>query len=272
MADETVVTGTGPASPDTAKAATQTDTVNHTGEVSPDVKATETGEPKTTEQLEKKADPQKSELAYLKRKLARQEREREALLERLITAQQPRTEQREAEPKISDFDEIGKFLDARDQWKSRQTETRTTKAEGPPQAYIQAVNEARSDLMTAGTEKYENFEDLVSSDDNKITVPMRDAIFDIENLDTQVDVTWFLANNPKEQIRISRLSPARQIKEIDRLESKLKSQPTKKVSAAPAPIEPVGGKETRADPLESAKSDAEWIRAREAELKKRRRG
>jgi len=267
MADENALTDTVPVSTDTTPVVPAAEAAPPSGESKPDAE-------KAQEQPSEKpkVDPLKAELSYLKRKIARQERERTALLERVLTAKQEVRQpvQEQAAPKLSDFNTVEEFLEVWDKYKETKRSS-TAKESVPDQGdsrYMEAVKAARDDMFAVGSEKYEDFEDLVSSDDVKITVPMRDAIFDIDDLETQAEVAYYLAQNPKESIRISRLSPVRQAKEVDRLEQKLTAKPTpvKRASAAPAPIEPVGGAKTSTDDVKPGMKFEDFLKVRNKQL------
>jgi hypothetical protein len=119
-------------------------------------------------------------------------------------------------------------------------------------------------------EKYEDFQELIESDGLKISPVMRDAILEADN---RVEISYFLGKNPKEAARISRLTPIRQVAEIARIEDKLnaKAPPTKKPSAAPAPVEPVGGTATVTTDFSKISDTGEFIRKRQEKLYGRKR-
>jgi len=261
-----------------------------TGAVAPTVTPTETGDAVTPapsetpptptgdaapdpakEPVKKKPDPQKSELSYLKREMKRQNDRLIGLLEKQLDKPQviPKTD--DPPPKIEQFTNLDDFLNARDAWREKQREKQDTGKEKPTDQpnveYQRAVQEARDDLMAAGSEKYEDFEEAVTSDKLKITPVMRDAIFQLDESDLQIDVTWYLAQNPKEALRISKLSPMRQVAEIGKLEAKISSQPPpKKPSNAPAPITPVGGVNTGNDEIQDVEDYKSFVRKRNRQL------
>jgi hypothetical protein len=269
MADESqVVTGTPPASGDTAPAVPSGETPTTTDAKAPDAAPNPAPAPEP-----KKVDPRQrkiAEMAYEVRELKRQNDRLLGLVERGNAPAQPGQP-----PRLEEFNSIDEFLDARDNYRDGlKVQKPTREAEPNQQRFVEAVKAATEDLRSTGTEKYEDFDEVVFDDSVKITPPMRDAILELEDLDVQTEVAYYLGKNPKEALRISKLSPIRQIAAIGKLEATLtaKPQPQKRPSAAPAPIEPVGGASTVFDPLAAAKSDKEWIQAREAELRKRRKG
>lgn len=260
MTDETVVTGTVPESTDTAPAV-PTPTVE--GQV-PDAAPAET--PKTPAPR-KEVDPRQKEISKLSYQLREQNRHIDrltGLVEKTISARP--SQPADAPPKLSDFGSVEEFLDARDKY----TETKRAPAKAAPddnqKRYNEYVESSRSDLFTTGSEKYEDFEDLVGGEDIKITPLMRDSIFDIEDLSTQAEVAYYLAKNQKEAVRISKLSPVRQAKEIDRLEQRLTATPQKRASAAPAPIEPIGGTTTQSDTIRPEMKFEDFIKVRNKQL------
>lgn len=258
MTDENVVTGTVPESTDTAPAVPEMPT----GEVkAPDAAPAETPKPR------KEVDPRQKEISKLSYQLREQNRHIDrltGLVEKTISARP--SQPADAPPKLHDFGSVEEFLDARDKY----TETKRAPAKAAPddnqKRYNEYVESSRSDLFTTGSEKYEDFEDLVGSEDIKITPLMRDAIFDIEDLSTQAEVAYYLAKNQKESVRITKLSPVRQAKEIDRLEQRLTATPQKRASAAPAPIDPIGGTTTQSDTIRPEMKFEDFIKVRNKQL------
>lgn len=261
--EETVVPATVPASTDTLAVEVK-DLAPPEGE-NPEAKPAETPKPK------KEVDPRQKEISKLSYQLREQNRHIDrltGLVEKTISARSNHQEEKPA-PKLQDFGSVEEFLDARDKYTETKRQPAVKAAPDENQKrYNEYVKESRSDLFTAGSEKYGDFEELVGSEDVRITPLMRDSIFDIEDLETQAEVTYYLAKNQKEAARIAKLSPVRQAKEIDRLESRLKSTtPTKKPSNAPAPIEPLGGADTKSNKITEKDSMAEHIRKRRAGIK-----
>jgi hypothetical protein len=201
-----------------------------------------------------KVDPKKAEKSYKKREARRNRdriRELESTNERLLKAveSKPQT-QPDKPPKIEDFESMDEYLDARDSFRDSNKES--GKAENSPtnqaDGYDNYVTESRDELMEAGSDKYEDFVDVVTDKSVKMTPTMRDAIFEMDDQDLQIEAAYFLANNPKEAGRITKLSGIRQIKEIGKLEAKLSNKTTpKRPSTAPKPVSPVGGAKTSAD-------------------------
>lgn len=221
----------------------------------------------------KKPDPRQkkiAELAYQNREQQRQIDRLLGLVERTTTA--PRSQTADNPPKIEDFRTIDEFLDARDQYRDKLREQKTPNAdkgaEPQQQRYQEAVKAATDDLFSAGAEKYEDFEEVVRDDSVKITPAMRDAIFELDDLDTQTELAYYLGKNPKEALRISRLSPIRQVAAIGELKATLsaKPAPVKRPSAAPAPITPVGGGNTTTDEIAPQEDFESFLKKRNKQL------
>ena len=222
----------------------------------------------------KKPDPRQKKIA----ELAYQNRENQRQIDRLLglverTIARPQSQTADQPPKIEDFRTIDDFLDARDQYRAKQREQqRDTKpdpsADPQQQRYQEAVKAASDDLFSAGSEKYEDFEEVVRDEQVKITPAMRDAIFELDDLDMQTEVAYYLGKNPKEALRISRLSPIRQVSAIGKLEATLsaKPAPVKRPSAAPAPITPVGGGNTTTDEIAPQEEYTSFLKKRNKQL------
>jgi hypothetical protein len=72
-------------------------------------------------------------------------------------------------------------------------------------------------------------------------------------------------DNPEEADRIAEMPVSKQIKEIGRLEMKLSTSPVVKKSGAPAPISPIGGKQST-NGLSDNSSIEDWVKERNKQL------
>lgn len=220
-----------------------------------------------TEPKPKKGKSQKriAQLSYENREGKRREDRLLSLLEK----QQSSGAKAEAkEPKIEDFETIGeytkemyKYLDGQSKpAKANDSEDRAAEQE-------EITREAIDDLRATGSDKYEDFEDVVFAENVKITPVMRDAILVVDDEDLQAEIAYFLGNNPKEGARISKLSPMRQVTEIGKLWAKIASKPSpKRPSAAPKPITPVGGAKTSTDAHQTSDDYQTFVKKRNKEL------
>ena len=268
MSEEAEVTATPAASGDTAPAVTDEAKVTDTEGEQPKESdaASDPAQPKEP----KKVDPRQKKIAELSYQTREQKRQIDQLLGMVEkTISQPRQTDGPAPPKIEDFQTLDAYLEARDEYRDKAKAAKAAPAkEQQDPRYLQAVQAARDDLMSAGSEKYEDFEEVVTSDSVKITPVMRDAIFELDDQEIQAEISYYLGKNPKEALRISKLSPMRQIAEVGKLEVKLTSQPTptKRPSAAPAPIAPVGGSSTNSTTITGKESMKDFIAKREKQL------
>jgi hypothetical protein len=192
------------------------------------------------------------ELAYRRRVIEREAREvREGtrqLAERLAVLEAkdkpPKQPDQARPPKQEDYDDWQKFSDALVDYKfdqrmaemNQQTavQQRQAKAE---QAQAAAVTKAQS-LAEQGREAFEDFDEVVFETEWPQTDTMVAAILES---DLGEKVSYYLASNPKEAEKISRMSPVKQAKAIGALEGTLSAPPKKKVTKAKAPVKAAGG-------------------------------
>lgn len=230
-----------------------------------DVVAETTDEPEAeaTEVVEEKpkVDPKQRKIAKQARDNREMKRENARLMKMLETQTEnvSRMTKTDTAPKIEDFETMDEYLNARDTFKD-------SKAEKPAEQETYR-DDPREELFDHGSGRYDDFEDIVRSQDARFTVPMLEAIFEIDDLDLQTDVTYYLGNNIKEASRISRLSERRQIAEIAKLEMKVSKAPAKKrASKAPAPIKPVGGAKTTGDGFVDGESYESFLKKRNKQI------
>lgn len=151
------------------------------------------------------------------------------------------------EPDPSDYDDYGKYLDDLAAWKEKpkgDPKPKDAPKDEPKPSISEEFAEALEEVQEAFAEaskKYDNFDELIKAPDLRISEDMVIAMADTEN---PADIAHYLATNKAEAARIAELPPRTQAKEIGKLEAKLSAEPpkpTKKITNAPAPIEPVGG-------------------------------
>ncbi len=137
--------------------------------------------------------------------------------------------------------------------------------------------EAYTEREEAVREKYDDYEQVAYNPTLPVTEVMAETI---RASDMGPELLYHLGTNPKEALRIARLSPFLQAKEIGRMEAKLAADPPKKkTSTAPAPIAPVnarGGSEKSFDTTDprsiAAMTTSEWIAADRARQIKKMQG
>lgn len=206
----------------------------------------EAQEAKTEPTAEKsKADKRLAELAFEAREAKRQakaEAEARAELERQL--EEARAGKGGA-PKAEDFDSYDAYLDARADWLvteklKAQSSKQAEEAKKAKRIEEQTRKAARVEsVMTSGAESYKDFDttlqviETVANPDE-----IRGALDAILESEKAPDVLYYLGKNPSEIAKLVQLSPLMQAREIGRLEAKLES---KKLTAAPAPVQPLKG-------------------------------
>lgn len=236
----------------------------------PEATAGDTPEPTKPEaKAPEQEKPKKAKGGFQSRidKLTREKHEAEQRArdaeERLKASSQPS----DAAPKRDDYDSYEEFVkaearhvakeEARSALRAEREEAERTKQQAADRE-LWSTWESRKE---AARDKYEDY-DEVTNQDIPLTLAMSHALMES---DRGPDVAYYLGNHPEEADRISKLSPARQIAEIGKLELKV-NQP-KKPSAAPEPITPVkpGGGLDNPNPNEKD-SDEAWLAKRRKQV------
>lgn len=170
-------------------------------------------------------------------------------------------------PNRNDFDTYEEYLDAKADWKVAETLNEVRRRALQEQAQQAAAQRERewNVRQQKAASKYEDFFDVVQSEDLIITDLMAGAIKEAE---AGPEIAYFLGKHPNEAARIAALSPAAQVREIGKIEARLELTPTKAPSKAPAPVEPARG-EAAADviDLSSARSQKEYEAMRAKQIK-----
>lgn len=195
------------------------------------------------------------------RRLKQQNARLEQMLEKALT--QHNNQSSKQAPKLEDFDTIDEYLDAKLEYHDS--------AKGAKQQPVESHSELevyKDELYAVGESKYSDFAEKVGSDDILITNEMAAAIFEIDDVALQADVSYYLGNNTAETNKIARLSPVKQIAAIAKIEDKL-SKPassTKQASKAPKPIKPVGGTKTTTDEILPEEAFTSFLKKRNKQL------
>ena len=140
--------------------------------------------------------------------------------------------------------------------------------------YQKEVFETYQDREEEAREKYDDFDQVIQNPKLAVTELMAQTI---RESDIGPDVAYYLGTNPKEAARISKLSPASQIKEVGKIENLLENNPSiKKTTNAPAPIAPISARSTGSPAYDTTDprsiktmTTSEWIEAdRQRQIKK----
>lgn len=258
-------TGTAPAPADTAPAVTPTTEApaeQATTAEQADASATPAPAPEP-----KKVDARQRKIAELSYQLRERDRHIDRLIglaEKQVQARQPAQENKP--PRIEDFSTIDEYVDAKLEYREKQGKANTpAEPERQDNNHAATANAAAQELMLTGSDKYDDFEEVVFAPNVQISPFMADAILNLDEPDMKAEVAYYLAKNPKEAAQIARYAPVRQAAEIGKLEMKLsaKSEPQKKPSAAPEPIKPVNAGRQVNDTLPSDNDDIKtWLKKR----------
>lgn len=120
--------------------------------------------------------------------------------------------------------------------------------------------------LESARKKYDDFDDVTDNDEIVIQPKMGEAISDSP---IGPELVYFLGKNPDEAERIAVLPAREQYAEMVLLERRVRDmKPAAKVSQAPEPINPVGGKAGVQDDTPNASKDdlAAWMRKRNKQV------
>lgn len=243
----------------------------------PELEPTAAPEPVETETPETPAEQEASKTftqeeldAIVGKRLAREQRkwEREqAQRAAEMEARQPAQPSYDLSPE--QFDTYEDYADA---LAERKAEELLAKRETAKQT--QALQEQYYEREETARDRYDDFDQVAYNPNLPVTDVMAQSI---QASDVGPDVLYWLGTNPKEAVRISRLNPILQAKEIGKIEASLTSAPpVRKSSTAPAPIAPVtprasgGAVYDTTDPRSvKSMSTSDWIEAeRQRQVKK----
>ena len=199
--------------------------------------------------------------------LTRTVRELERQLETVAksTSQPAKTE--EAEPKLEDFDDYGKYARAVAKWEIKQAKSEMASSS---QEEINRVLRMRQEddfrgRLEAYSEKNEDFEEAVQEVAPLIRGAALEALMDSRHAP---EIIHHLAKNPEDAERLSTLSPLAAAREIGKIEARLENKPSRKTTSAPPPAKTVTGNTNVSKKLEDMDMKA-FIKARRAGLNNR---
>ncbi len=163
-------------------------------------------------------------------------------------------------PKREDFEDDDAYIEALVDWKaeqkiksSKETDVKSEK-EAEEKTAIAETLETIDEVMEQGRKKYDDFNELVLSEDLVLTQQMTEVILQSDN---PSEVFYYLGKNPDIALELSKKSVLKIAKEVGKIEVALtkapeekkekkeekkeeekKETPPKKKSETPAPIEP----------------------------------
>lgn len=180
-------------------------------------------------------------------------------------------------PKQEDFEEYDKYVEALTDWKVDQ-KIKAQNKEAQEKEMDGRTAEAEKDFrkkLDEGKERYSDFEEVAMNPTAPITQAMVQILHECEN---PADIAYYLGRNTKECAAISNMTPFQAAKAIGKIEAEIKveleknpppppppppeKKPEKKVTAAPAPIVPIGSREVvTKDPEKMTQAEYEaWRR------------
>lgn len=214
-------------------------------------------ESETTEKQETEGEEKPEKKGGFQRridKLTREKRELEAKLGELEgkladkPAVQPKEEPKptpEGKPSIEKYETYDEYVEALAEWKIDQREKARVAEESKRKAEAeqQARNATWQERVAEFSKQYDDFDEVLESIKVPITPAVQNTILESENGPA---LAYWLAQHGDELKRISGLSDLAAAREIGKIEASLTQpkpavQAKPKVSAAPAPIKPVGG-------------------------------
>ena len=235
----------------------------------------ETEKETTEEVVEEKAEvvepPRKKSaqerIDELTRKRREAERDAEYWKAKATQQEAPKAEKPSGRPTLDQFETHEEFVSAVVDWtlKQKETESQAARAERE-EAEALASYQKRANKLRA---EHDDYDELVES--TPFTPYMRKTI---ANSDNGPAVAYYLGQNREIAESLCNLSPDRQIYELGKLETKiLLAKETKKVTAAPKPISPVGmggGKKEKSPDEMTDEEYWEWDKKQfEAKIKKK---
>lgn len=205
--------------------------------------------PVPAEEIFRKDEVEKIVQARLGRERKRFEREARLQLENQYLREQAqklaqqgapqRTESPSGPPTPDQFKDYESYVRAEAAYAAQQTIREQVAASRAVEEREAATRQAEQlrERLSPGLAKYDDFEDVALDASVPITAPMVAAMLDCE---IPHDVAYFLGSHREEATRIAGLSPAAQVREVDKLVAAL-TKP-KQPTAAPAPITPNASK------------------------------
>lgn len=230
-----------------------------------EIETTEDGED-TSSKKPKKGFEKRIAKEISRRTQAQQEAEywKKVALERGAAPQSAAADTQQAQkPKFSDYNDIEAYTEALTEWKMEQ-KLQATLQQREQQNARKTVEQSYNQRVAEFTKTKPDFAEVLAASEMVVSQPVTELILES---DVGPAIAYYLAENEDELERINRMSAARQLAEIGKIEAKLTTpvaKEKKKVSQAPAPVKPVsGGAPVAAKSLDDPNLSAEdWIKLR----------
>ena len=189
--------------------------------------------------------PKKSRAQKRIEKLSHEKRELAKELHDLKEAKEAKADDVDLDP--DDFEDYDAYLDAVTKNTKADKPTKKDSTDSKADDFQKVIDEIEVKFDDT-RDKYEDFDELVQKQPNDggphITLNMVEAINEVDN---SGEVAYALAKDINDSIRISKLSPTKQIIAIGKLSDKLlkadekPETKVKKTTSAPEPINAIGG-------------------------------
>jgi hypothetical protein len=181
-------------------------------------------------------------------------------------------------PVLTDFSDIEQYEEAKFQYRWNLAEKQ--KANQEEQQRKQKADQERKDIqdridrefysrVNKVIDKIPDYQEVVRS--STMNLP-NDALLAIKESDIGPEVAYYLAKNPSEAEKLSKMSVSSAVREIGKIEAKLSmveppKKQTKQVTQAPEPIKPTGGTHSVVNKSYDEMSMEEFIKQRRLERK-----
>jgi hypothetical protein len=158
------------------------------------------------------------------------------VVSKLAPKEQPKENPR---PTRESFDSPDKYDQALEAWvaeetrKTAQAEFQTAQAKQQQDSQVQALIDAFNERKSEFEVDHADYEDVVFSEELKISPPMSQAILEAEDGPA---IAYYLGQNPEVAERIAKLSPAKAVYEIGKISTKLAQPPPKPKPEPPRPL------------------------------------
>ena len=178
-------------------------------------------------------------------------------------------------PSPGDYESYDEYIEALTDWKTRQAlkQIQTQQSSMTEEQKKLEAQRQFAERVEKARMKYDDFDEVVLNPYVPITDEMVMAIHESE---LGPDIAYYLGKHPEEAMRIARLSPVAQAREIGKIEARLsqpsqpaaKQQEPRRITKAPEPIgSGVSGKNTTPTPDPEKMTMEEWLRWREKQLR-----
>ena len=225
-------------------------------------------EDKDTKDEEKPKKPTRAE-RRIKKQQAKIRQLEEQLSKKETIAEDTKPPKEVKEPSIDDFDDYEDYEKAKAEFEENNKSVKVEQKQEDKKQVPQIDDELVAETLEYGKDKYDDFEQVVMTDELALTEDMLEVALDS---DLSEDILYYLGSNRELALEIAGKSPKQVAKEIGKIEAKLESgwkpKSAKKETKAPEPIKPVGGSGTKPKSLDDEDLSYEEY---EALLNKQRR-